>query len=132
MIRPACGWLNLSALVIYFETTGLVKTATGADELSDYNNQTVVRRDGWALGDVEVDEMLILGQPALVLLQNLAHMLKVKCMNLEWKAIGETKNFRRIGLMHKAGLAWLECPITTLHSRTYVDSVGVCRADVVL
>ena len=106
-MRPACGWLNLSALVIYFETTGLVKAATGADELSDHNHQTVVRRDGWALGDIEVGEMLILRQPVLVLLQNLARMLEVKCTKLEWKAVGETKNFRRIGLVHKAGLAWL-------------------------
>ena len=61
------------------------------------------------MGDVEVSEILILGQsPLVLLLQNSARMLNVKCTNLEWKAVGETmKNFRRIGQLHKVGRAWL-------------------------
>ena len=60
------------------------------------------------MGEVEVGEILILGQSPLVLLQNSARMLNVKCTNLEWKAVGETmENFRRIGQLHKVGRAWL-------------------------
>ena len=93
------------------------------DGLSDSNNQTVVRRDGWALGDVEAGQILIPPQSPLVLLQNLARILNVKYTNLERKAVGETmKNFRRIGQLRGVGLACLGWLITTLLQET-----NVCR-----
>ena len=60
-------------------------------------------------GDVGVGQILIPRQsPPLVPLRNLARRLNVKYTNLERKAVGERmKNFRRIGQLHKVGLAWL-------------------------
>ena len=102
LIDLACRCPNLSKLCIHFQAASLVEAATSAVTQSPTSGELPIRRKDCALVDLEVGEIPMSAGSALtvalILLHIFPHILKVKYVSREWKAVAETiTDFRRIG-----------------------------------